>query len=428
MSKVAKLEIDGNTYELPIIEGSEGERAVDISNLRAESGYVTMDPGYGNTGSTLSNITYIDGEAGILRYRGYAIEQLAEKSTFVETAYLILHGELPTAAQLQEFQDHVTYHSLIHEDIRHMYQAYPLKAHPMAIVSAIVGSLSAFYPGSLDPLDTEESWKQAYRLMAKLPTICAWAFKYSVGHPFIYPQNGRTYPENLLHMMFATPAEDHDVHPALARAIDTLLVLHADHEQNCSTSTMRMVASSQANLYASASAAISALWGPLHGGANQAVIEMLEQIRKTDGSGRGYLDRVKNKGDVRLMGFGHRVYKNYDPRATVLKQMTRDVLDAIGKTTPLLDIAMELEEIALSDDYFIERKLYPNVDFYSGIIYQAMGIPVNMFTVFFALGRMPGWISQWMEHLAQPKAKIGRPRQIYTGPNARDYVPIEKRS
>ena len=427
MGDVAKLSLDGKTYELPIIVGSEGERGIDISMLRAESGYITMDPGYGNTGSCTSEITFIDGEAGILRYRGYPIEQLAEKSTFLETAYLILHGELPTADQLTEFQAHVTYHSLIHEDIRHIYQAYPLKAHPMSMVSSIVGSLSAFYPGSLDPLDRELSLKQAYRLLAKLPTICAWAYKYSVGHPFIYPRNAMSYPENIVHMMFATPSESYEVHPALARAIDTLLILHADHEQNCSTSTMRMVASSQANLFASAAAAINALWGPLHGGANQAVIEMLERIRQGDGSGRAYLDRVKNKGDVRLMGFGHRVYKNYDPRAAVLKKMTRDVLDAIGTSNPLLDIAMELEEIALRDEYFVERKLYPNVDFYSGIIYQAMGIPVNMFTVFFALGRMPGWISQWMEHLANPKARIGRPRQIYTGANKRDYVAIKKR-
>jgi citrate synthase len=427
MSETAKLTVGGKTYELPVVVGSEGEKGIDISKLRAESGYITMDPGYGNTGSCSSDITFIDGEQGILRYRGYPIEQLAEKSTFLETSYLILHGELPTKEELQAFEDLVTTHTLIHEDIRHMYAAYPLKAHPMSMVASIVGSLSAFYPGSLDPLDRETSLKQTYRLLAKLPTICAWAYKYSIGHPFIYPRNDLDYPGNLVNMMFATPAEDYEVHPALARAIDTLLILHADHEQNCSTSTMRMVASSHANLFASAAAAIGALWGPLHGGANQAVIEMLGQIQQGDGSGKAFLDRVKNKGDVRLMGFGHRVYKNYDPRAAVLKKMTREVLEAIGTTNRLLDIAMELEEIALHDEYFVERKLYPNVDFYSGIIYQAMGIPVNMFTVFFALGRMPGWISQWMEHLANPKAKIGRPRQIYTGSNERKYVEIAKR-
>jgi citrate synthase len=427
MGQTATLTVDGKTIELPVMIGSEGERGIDISKLRSETGYITMDPGYGNTGSCTSDITFIDGEKGILRYRGYPIEQLAEKSTFLETSYLILHGELPNKEQLRKFKELVTYHTLLHEDIRHMYQAYPLKAHPMSMVASIVGSLSAFYPGSLDPMDREISLKQAYRLIAKLPTICAWAYKYSVGHPFVYPRNGLNYSENIVNMMFATPAEPYEVHPALARAIDTLLILHADHEQNCSTSTMRMVASSHANLYASAAAAIGALWGPLHGGANQAVIEMLEQIRQDDGSGKHFLDRVKNKGDVRLMGFGHRVYKNYDPRASVLKKMTREVLAAIGTSNPLLDIAMELEEIALRDEYFIERKLYPNVDFYSGIIYQAMGIPVNMFTVFFALGRMPGWISQWMEHMANPKAKIGRPRQIYTGANERNYVEIAKR-
>jgi len=428
MSDVAKLTLDGQTYEFPILEGTEGERAIDISKLRSQTGYVTMDPGYANTGSCESSITFIDGEKGILRYRGYPIEQLAEKSSFLETAYLIFEGELPTSEQLESFQDEITHHTLIHEDIKHIYAAFPLKAHPMAILSAIVSSIATFYQNDLDPLNTEAVKQQSMRLMAKLPTICAWAYKYSVGHPFVYPRNDLDYAARMLHMMFAVPSAEYEVHPALARAIDALLILHADHEQNCSTSTMRMVASSHANLYASAAAAISALWGPLHGGANQAVIEMLQRIHDSGDSGKSFLEKAKNDPSVRLMGCGHRVYKNYDPRAKVLKGMTKDVLEAIGHSTPLLDIAMEVEEQALKDDYFVERKLYPNVDFYSGIIYQAMGIPVNMFTVFFALGRLPGWISQWMEHHRDPRARIGRPRQIYQGATKRDYVAIDQRS
>ncbi len=427
MAKTAQLILDGKTYELPVVEGSEGERAIDISKLRATTGYITMDPGYANTGSCSSAITYIDGEEGILQYRGYPIETLAKNSTFLETAYLLLHGELPTGDELSKFTEHITYHSLLHEDFRHMYRAFPLRAHPMAVVSSLVGTLSTFYQDSLDPLDEQARQEHAYRIMAKLPTMCAWAYKYSVGHPFMFPKNRLSYSANLLHMMFGTPAEDYEVHPALSKAIDTLLILHADHEQNCSTSTMRIVGSSHANLYASASSAINALWGPLHGGANQAVIEMLQYINANEKSGRAFLERVKKDPDVRLMGFGHRVYKNYDPRAKVLKEMTRDVLEAVGTSNPLLDIAIEIEEMALSDDYFVQRKLYPNVDFYSGIIYQAMGIPVNMFTVFFALGRMPGWISQWMELHQDPASRIGRPRQIYVGENKREYVPIEKR-
>lgn len=427
MSETAKLIIDGKEFELPVIEGTEGERAIDISKLRAQTGYITMDPGYANTGSCQSAITFINGEEGILRYRGYPIDQLAENSTFLETSYLVLNGELPTRAQLEEFEREITYHTLLHEDVRHMYQAFPLKAHPMAIVSALVGSLATLYQDELDPLNEEHRQLQARRLIAKLPTICAWAYKYSVGHPFIYPRNDLSYAQNILHMMFATPAETYDPHPAVVRAIDALLILHADHEQNCSTSTMRLVGSSHSNLYASASAAIGALWGPLHGGANQAVIEMLEQIHAQGLDGKQFLEKVKNDPNTRLMGFGHRVYKNYDPRAKFLKSMTRDVLEAIGKSTPLLDIAMQLEEVALEDAYFVERRLYPNVDFYSGIIYQAIGIPVNMFTVFFALGRMPGWIAQWLEMHEDPHKRIGRPRQIYIGPTQRDYVPMEKR-
>ena len=427
MSETAKLIIDGKEFELPVIEGTEGERAIDISKLRAQTGYITMDPGYANTGSCQSAITFINGEEGILRYRGYPIDQLAENSTFLETSYLVLNGELPTRAQLEEFEREITYHTLLHEDVRHMYQAFPLKAHPMAIVSALVGSLATLYQDELDPLNEEHRQLQARRLIAKLPTICAWAYKYSVGHPFIYPRNDLSYAQNILHMMFATPAETYDPHPAVVRAIDALLILHADHEQNCSTSTMRLVGSSHSNLYASASAAIGALWGPLHGGANQAVIEMLEQIHAQGLDGKQFLEKVKNDPNTRLMGFGHRVYKNYDPRAKFLKSMTRDVLEAIGKSTPLLDIAMQLEEVALEDAYFVERRLYPNVDFYSGIIYQAIGIPVNMFTVFFALGRMPGWIAQWLEMHEDPHKRIGRPRQIYIGPTQRDYLPMEKR-
>ena len=427
MSETAKLIIDGKEYEFPVVEGSEGERAIDISKLRSTTGYITMDPGYGNTGSCHSSITFIDGEKGILRYRGYPIDQLAEQSTFLEVAYLLLNGELPTGAELSEFQHDITYHTMIHEDVRHMYQAFPLKAHPMAMVSSVVGSLATIYQDELDPLNENHVAEQVRRLIAKLPTICSWAHKYNVGHPFIYPQNNLGYAENLLQMMFATPSEPYEVHPTVARAIDALLILHADHEQNCSTSTMRLVGSSHSNLYASACGAIGALWGPLHGGANQAVIEMLEVIRSQGLTGKQYLDRVKDDPNTRLMGFGHRVYKNYDPRAKFLKQMTHDVLQALGKSTPLLDIALQLEEVALEDEFFVKRKLYPNVDFYSGIIYQAIGIPVNMFTVFFALGRMPGWISQWVEMHKDPQKKIGRPRQVYTGATVRDYVKLADR-
>jgi citrate synthase len=427
MTEVAKLIVGDKTYELPMLEGSEGERAIDISKLRAQSGIITLDPGFANTGSCQSAITFIDGEKGILRYRGYPIEQLAKESSFLEASYLVLNGELPTKSELTAFETDITLHTLIHEDVRHMYQAFPLKAHPMAVVSALVGSLATLYQDELDPLNPEQVQLQMRRLIAKLPTICAWAYKYSVGHPFVYPRNDLSYAENILHMMFANPAERYEVHPAVAKAIDTLLILHADHEQNCSTSSMRLVGSSHSNLYASASAAIGALWGPLHGGANQAVIEMLTEIAGEGLTGKQYLDRVKEDPNTRLMGFGHRVYKNYDPRAKVLKEMTREVLAAMGKTTPLLDIAMQLEEVALSDEYFVKRRLYPNVDFYSGIIYEAIGIPVNMFTVFFALGRMPGWIAHWLEMHVDPASRIGRPRQVYTGATERSYVGIEKR-
>ena len=428
-SNVATLTIDGRTWELPIVEGSEGERAIDVSTLRSDTGLITLDPGYANTGSTLSEITFIDGEQGILRYRGYPIEELAEQSSFLETTYLLLYGDLPTADQLASFEERITNHTLLHEDIRHMYRAFPLAAHPMAMSAVVVGALSTFYADSLDPLDPEQVEISTYRLIAKLPTICAVAFKSAMGHPYNYPRNDLSYAENMLYMMFGLPTEDYEVNPTFTRAIETLLILHADHEQNCSTSTMRMVGSSRANIYASASAAIMALWGPLHGGANQAVIEMLHDIDENEGSAKIFLQKAKDSNDTtRLMGFGHRVYKNFDPRAKILKDHAHKVMDELGESRRLLEIAMELEDQALNDDYFVQRQLYPNVDFYSGIIYESLGIPVNGFTPFFALGRMPGWLAHWREHHADPRAKLGRPRQIYVGEQKRSYVPIEQRS
>jgi citrate synthase len=425
---VATLTIDGKTYEFPVVEGTEGERAIDISSLRASSGLITLDLGYANTGSTLSEITFIDGEAGILRYRGYPIEELATKSTFLETSYLLLFGELPTKPQLDDFADRITNHSLLHEKIRQMYGGFPLDAHPMAVAAAVVGSLSTFYEDSLDPLDPEQVEISTYRLLAKLPTICAIAFKYAMGQPFNYPRNDLDYAANMLYMMFGVPTEEYEINDVFVRAVETLLILHADHEQNCSTSTMRMVGSARSNIYASASAAMMALWGPLHGGANQAVIEMLEDIAAHEGSARAFLEKTKDTNDTtRLMGFGHRVYKNFDPRATILKEHAHQVIDQLGQSPRLLEIALELEELALSDDYYVQRKLYPNVDFYSGIIYQALGIPPNGSTPFFALGRMPGWIAHWREHHADPKSRLGRPRQIYVGKTARQFVPMEER-
>ena len=427
-SDTATLTVDGTTIELPIVEGSEGERAIDISRLRTATGLVTLDPGFGNTGSCVSAITFIDGEAGILRYRGYPIEQLAERSSFLETSYLVLRGELPTQEQLSEFEQEITYHTLLHEDIRQMYRAFPPDAHPMAITSAVVGALSTFYQDSLDPLDDDQVEISTYRLLAKLPTICACAYKYSIGQPFNYPRNDLSYAENMLYMMFATPTEEYEINPTFARALELLLILHIDHEQNCSSSTMRIVGSSHANIYASASAAINALWGPRHGGANQAVIEMLHDIAAAEISGTAFLERSKDRDDTtRLMGFGHRVYKSYDPRAAILKRMTSEVLEELGRPTQLLEIAMEVEEMALKDDYFVSRNLYPNVDFYSGIIYEALGFPTNMFTVFFSLGRMPGWISQWVEQHHDPAERIGRPRQVYVGRGERSYLPLDQR-
>jgi citrate synthase len=429
MAHSAQLNFDGTSYDLPIVTGTENERAINIDALRQQTELVTLDTGYKNTGATTSNITFLDGETGILRYRGYPIEHLAEKSTFIEVAYLLIYGELPTIAQLDKFSNSITRHTLIHEDMKRFYEAYPAKAHPMGVVASITCSLSTFYPESLNPNRGEEAIDLTIvRLLAKFSTIAAWAYKNSVGHPVIYPRNSLNYVENFMHMMFAMPTEEYDVDPVIVNAHDKLLILHADHEQNCSTSTVRMVGSSQANLYASISAGICALWGPLHGGANQAVIEMLEAIRNDGGSVRKFIDKAKDKNDpFRLMGFGHRVYKNFDPRASIIKNACDQMLNKLGINDPLLDIAKQLEEAALSDPYFVERKLYPNVDFYSGIIYKAMGIPTDMFTVMFALGRLPGWIAQWKEMIGN-KEPIARPRQIYTGAVKRDYVNIANRS
>jgi citrate synthase len=422
----ATLSTGGQTVTLPFVTGTEGERAIDIQKLRAATGLITLDPGFGNTGACRSAITFIDGEQGILRYRGYDIAELAEKSSFLEVAWLLLYGELPTRADLELFTGDVTRHTLLHENFRRFFDALPKDAHPMPVCAAAVAALATFYQ---DPDDTPKAARDTVvRLIAKMPTIAAASFKHSIGQPFVYPQNRLDYSANFLHMMFATPCDEFSPEPVLARALDLLLILHADHEQNCSTSTVRVVGSSRANLFASVSAGISALWGPLHGGANQQVIEMLERIEAEGGDARRFVDRAKDKKDnSRLMGFGHRVYKNYDPRASILRKACIDVLTRLNLQSRQLDIAMALEDIALKDDYFISHKLYPNVDFYSGIIYKALGIPVNMFTVMFAIGRMPGWIAQWMESRTDPDTRIARPRQIYTGAVARPYVGIERR-
>jgi citrate synthase len=422
----ATLTYDGKTLTLPVFTGSEAESAVDIQKLRAQTGLITLDPGYGNTGACRSAVTFIDGEKGILRYRGYDIAELAEKSTFLEVAWLLLRGNLPTRADLGQFTADVTKHTLLNENFRRFFDSMPKDAHPMPVCAAAVAALATFYQDSdASPARTNET---VVRLIAKMPTLAAYSYKHSIGQPFIYPQNKLPYAANFLHMMFATPCEDFEVDPLLARVMDLLLILHADHEQNCSTSTVRMVGSSQANLYASISAGISALWGPLHGGANQQVIEMLERIEAEGGDAQVFVDRAKSKKDnSRLMGFGHRVYKNYDPRATILRKACIDVLTRLNIQSRQLDIAMKLEDIALKDDYFISHKLYPNVDFYSGIIYKALGIPVNMFTVMFALGRMPGWIAQWLESRQDPDNRIARPRQVYTGATKRDYVALDQR-
>jgi citrate synthase len=421
----AQLSLEGKQYELPVVVGSEGEVGIDIQQLRAQSGAITLDPGYGNTGACESAITFIDGEAGILRYRGYPIEEIAGKAQFTEICYLLIYGSLPSRAEFKQFEDRLTYHTLLHEDMKKFFEGFPSSAHPMAMLSSMVASLSAYYPDSTKSVDLDLN---IARLLAKAPTVAAFSYKKSIGQPFMYPRNDLAYGSRFLNMMFAVPAEPYNVRPVLDRALNLLLILHADHEQNCSTSTVRMVGSSQANLFASISAGICALWGPLHGGANQAVIEMLEGIRDDGGDFKKYVDMAKDKNSgFRLMGFGHRVYKNFDPRARILKRMADDVLAELGVQDPLLDIAKSLEEVALHDDFFVSRKLYPNVDFYSGIIYRAMGIPTNMFTVMFALGRMPGWIAHWKEMLDDPKNRINRPRQIYTGPTQRPYVPLDQR-
>ena len=427
MTLTAKIEVNGTTVELPVVEGSEKELGIDISTLRGKTGAITMDWGYGNTGSAESGITFLDGELGILRYRGYPIEQLAESSNFLYVSYLLYHGELPTSAQLEVFKSKIVYHTLVHEDMRSFVNAFPKDAHPMAVLSSAVCALSTYYQQG-DESTQEGLELSMFRLMGKLPTIAAWTYKKSLGHPYIYPDNDLNYCENFLKMMFSLPTENYVPHPDIAKALDVLLILHADHEQNCSTSTVRMVGSSKANLFASISAGIAALWGPLHGGANQAVLEMLEEIVGSGKSTKEFINSVKDKdSSSRLMGFGHRVYKNFDPRAKIIKVFADRVLSLLGVDDPMLEVAKELEETALRDEYFIERKLYPNVDFYSGIIYRALGIPVNFFTVMFAIGRLPGWIAHWKEMNAHPKNRIGRPRQIYTGETDRKFVPLNDR-
>jgi citrate synthase len=429
VAETVRIIIGKEELELPLVVGSEGERGIDISNLRAKTGLVTLDPAFMNTASTESAITFLDGEKGILRYRGIPIEELGEKSTFIETAYLLIYGHLPTRSELENWEHLLTRHSMIHEDMRRFFDGYPMTAHPMAILSAMVSSLSSFYPYALNAKSDEYRDITIARLIAKLPTIVAFSYKKNIGHPFVYPRNELSYCANFLRMMFAVPAEEYTPDPTAVRALNLLLILHADHEQNCSTSAVRLVGSAQTNLFASISAGICALWGPLHGGANQEVVEMLEDIHRKGLSASEFIAQVKDKkAGIRLMGFGHRVYKNFDPRAKIIKKACDEVLDKLGIRDPMLDLAKQLEEAALRDPYFVERKLYPNVDFYSGIIYKALGIPTQMFTVMFALGRLPGWIAHWKEMIEDPGTKIGRPRQIYTGPRETHYVAIEKRA
>jgi citrate synthase len=426
---VANLQTpDGKKIELPVLVGTENERGLDISKLLATTGCVTLDEGFVNTGSTTSAITFLDGDRGILRYRGYPIEQLAGKCSFLEVCYLLLNGELPTEKELKQFANTLKRHTMLHEDMRLFYNGFPRDAHPMAILASVVGAMSTFYQDSLDPHDKQQVDISIVRLLAKLPTIAAFAYKKSIGQPYVYPDNSLSYCENFLKMMFAVPSEPYVMDEDAAAALNLLLIVHADHEQNCSTSTVRMVGSSNANLFASISAGISALWGPLHGGANEACVQMLEQIRRDGGNVKKYVDMAKDKdSNYRLMGFGHRVYKNFDPRATLIKAACHRLLTKQIDRDPIFDVALKLEEVALSDSYFIERKLYPNVDFYSGVIYRAIGIPIQMFTVLFAIGRLPGWISHWVEMHKSPTKKICRPRQIYTGPKERQFVPMEKR-
>jgi citrate synthase len=424
----AELKIEGKTLELPVLVGTENEKAIDIRQLRTQTGYVTMDPAYVNTGATTSAITFLDGERGVLRYRGIPIEELAEKSTFVEVAYLLIYGKLPLESELQAFSERLTRHSMLHEDMKRFFDGYPSTAHPMAILSAMVVSMSSFYPEALNVKNREQFDVTIARLLAKMRTIAAYSFKKSIGQPFVYPKNSLSYCANFLNMMFAVPAEPYEIDEEIVRVLNMIFILHADHEQNCSTSTVRMVGSAQTNLFAAVSAGILALWGPLHGGANQEVLEMLEEIHKEGGDVSRFVELAKKKDSgFRLMGFGHRVYKNYDPRAKIIKAACDRILPRLNKKDPLLDIARYLEDAALKDPYFIERKLYPNVDFYSGIIMRALGIPTNMFTVMFAIGRLPGWIAHWKEMMDDPSTKISRPRQIYTGPALNHFVPIDQR-
>ncbi len=423
-----KLDHPGGQLSMPVHAAVEGPAGIGVSKLLKDTGMTTYDPGFVNTAACSSAITYIDGDAGILRYRGYPIEQLAEKSSFLEVSYLLIYGELPTQQQLTEFTERIRRHSLLHEEMRRFFDGFPRDAHPMAVLSSAVSAISTFYQDSLDPFDATHVEMSTVRLMAKVPTIASYAYKKSIGQPLLYPDNSLGYVENFLRMTFGVPAEPYEVDPVMARVLDMLFVLHADHEQNCSTSTVRLVGSSNANLFASVSAGVNALFGPLHGGANQAVLEMLEKIQAEGGDVRSFVQKVKDKqAGVKLMGFGHRVYKNYDPRAAIVKKAAQDVLGRMAKPDPLLDIAMQLEEIALADDFFVSRKLYPNVDFYTGLIYKAMGFPTKMFTVLFALGRLPGWIAQWREMINDPETKIGRPRQVYTGAAQRDYVDFADR-
>jgi citrate synthase len=418
----------GGELPLSVTPSSEGPSGLGVGSLLKETGEVTLDPGFVNTAACASAITFIDGDAGILRYRGYPIEQLAQHSTFLEVAYLLIHGELPTADELARFTESVRMHTLLHEDLRWFFDGFPRDAHPMAVLSSAVSALSAFYQDSLDPFDAQQVEISTVRLLAKVPTIAAYAYKKSIGQPFLYPDNSLDYTENFLRLVFGVPAAPYEVDPVIARALDMLLVLHADHEQNCSTSTVRLVGSSHANLFASVSAGVNALFGPLHGGANQAVLEMLERIAADGGDIDAFVRRVKAKDEgVKLMGFGHRVYRNYDPRAALVKAAAHDVIAHTGADDPMLDLAMRLEEIALADPYFAERRLYPNVDFYTGLIYRAMGFPSKMFTVLFALGRLPGWIAQWREMIEDPATKIGRPRQVYVGATERAYLPLAQR-
>ena len=427
-TKTASLTIGDKSLTMPILVGTENDRAIDISKLLKDLGHITLDEGYANTGATTSAITYLDGDRGILRYRGYPIEELAEHCDFIETSYLLIYGELPNRQQLHDFQDAIRHHTMLHEDMKSFYNGFPRDAHPMAILSSVVSALSTFYQDSLNPHDPEQVEKSIVRLMAKLPTIAAYSYKKAFGQPFVYPNNSLDYCENFLHMMFTVPSEPYRADPDFVKALNLLLIVHADHEQNCSTSTVRMVGSSDANLFASISAGICALWGPLHGGANEACVNMLRQIADDGGNVKKYVELAKDKSShFRLMGFGHRVYKNYDPRAKIIKKACDILLKKLNLKDPLFDVAQQLEEVALKDPYFIERKLYPNVDFYSGVIYRAMGIPVQMFTVLFAMGRLPGWIAHWVEMQKSPSTRIGRPRQVYTGPLKRDIVPIDKR-